>query len=549
MRGMVGVGISTRRRAVTVLTGVLVAATQAVPVAAVPSDAVRLEMASDTGDYVGQGQTRVFTADDGTFTVTPVAIRQGVRVRFAGAVSWDLTFIAPDGEDLVPGPYGGATRYPFQSPTGPGLSVSGEGRGCNTLIGRFDVLDIAFGPSGEVTRFAATFEQHCEGASPALRGTMLYRTEAPFDGPLDADGDAVPDTVDNCDGAPNPDQADRDRDRAGDACDPSFENVHLTFDSDPGDWIGQGVDATWYRTEGTFTISGDPGTVTVIFDGGPTSWQVVFDAPDGGSLAPGLYDLATRYPFNASGEPGLAVSGSGRGCNTLSGWFLIRQIEWKPDGTPSRLAADFHQRCDSATAALRGSVHVNSRLIVADAGPDRSVEASGPTTSVALDTSGSSGPPGSSFTYRWTGGFAGGSASGPNPVVTFSGTGAFPVELEVSDGTSTDLDVVVVTLIDHTPPAASAVMDVLRNLRPRGYLAAVRASCDDLVDPAPSLGADINGVTVADGQRVTLKPASSYSSSVSKKGDVTIFGPDATLTVACADSAGNVDSAGAFLDL
>src|SRR5204863_480446 len=38
--------------------------------------------------------------------------------------------------------------------------------------------------------------------------------------PLDADGDGIPDAHDNCDSVANADQADRDNDGHGDACDP-----------------------------------------------------------------------------------------------------------------------------------------------------------------------------------------------------------------------------------------------------------------------------------------------------------------------------------------
>jgi len=80
---------------------------------------------------------------------------------------------APDGQQLLPGVYEGATYWPFQAPLTPGLDFSGGGRGCNTLTGRFEVLlEAVYALFGYVERFHAIFEQHCEAASPALFGEI-----------------------------------------------------------------------------------------------------------------------------------------------------------------------------------------------------------------------------------------------------------------------------------------------------------------------------------------------------------------------------------------
>lgn len=75
--------------------------------------------------------------------------------------------------DLGPGVYEMAQRYPFQQPDHPGLSISGDGRGCNTLTGRFQIHELVRDASGLV-RSLATFEQHCEGGANALRGCIRY---------------------------------------------------------------------------------------------------------------------------------------------------------------------------------------------------------------------------------------------------------------------------------------------------------------------------------------------------------------------------------------
>lgn len=434
------------------------------PAAAADSDTVRLTLDSENGDYIGQGLDHLYTPAEGSFSVSSSSGGRVVSVRFTGTATsawWNLQFKAPEGEVLTRGPYEGATRAAFASPTRPGLDVSGSGRGCNTLEGRFDVTEISF-TNGSVTHLAAAFEQRCDGSSASLRGEILWYADAPFDPPLDSDGDTVPDTVDNCDVTANPDQGNADRDRLGDACDPRFDDTSLTFDSEAGDWVGQGVTETWYLEDGTFTASGTPGTVTVAFNGGPTNWTLAFDAPTGTTLAPGEYAGVTRHPFNGDG-PGLSVSGSGRGCNTLTGSFTIREIVWAGSGTLERFSADFVQYCDSSPGALRGVVRVNAA--------------------------------------------------------------------------------------DTTAPVATAALVPDGRFTSRGGKVRVVASCADSVDPSPTLAADINGVRVVDGQWVKLAPAKAYSSTTSRKGELTISGPDATLTVTCTDDSRNASTASAHIDL
>src|SRR5581483_1524619 len=56
----------------------------------------------------------------------------------------------------------------------PGLDISGDGRGSNTVTGNFTVLGAVYDATPKPISFAANFEQHSEGATPALRGTILY---------------------------------------------------------------------------------------------------------------------------------------------------------------------------------------------------------------------------------------------------------------------------------------------------------------------------------------------------------------------------------------
>ena len=134
---------------------------------------------SQPGDPIGGGRKFTLTPMDGSIA----AIRNfsnGIRIDFNGSTFWYLNFAAPGQAAITPGLYEGATRWPFQSPTGPGLDVSGDGRGCNRLTGRFVVLEAVYDAVGGVERFAADYEQHCEGGQPALFGSVRFRSAVPL---------------------------------------------------------------------------------------------------------------------------------------------------------------------------------------------------------------------------------------------------------------------------------------------------------------------------------------------------------------------------------
>jgi hypothetical protein len=147
----------------------------------IPATSGFLTMTSDPGDYVGQGTSYSYRVPTTSFSV-----QNGgnlVRVDTSGpggpADFWNLAFQAPAGQQLTAGTTYQAQRWPFQPSNLAGLEVFGQGRGCNTLTGSFTVLDATYGPFEYLESFHATFEQHCEGASAALRGEIEVGTPAP----------------------------------------------------------------------------------------------------------------------------------------------------------------------------------------------------------------------------------------------------------------------------------------------------------------------------------------------------------------------------------
>jgi hypothetical protein len=76
---------------------------------------------------------------------------------------WDLELESANGIPLAPGLYSGATRWPFNAPTEPGMWLSGNHRGDNIITGFFRVNDVEFGSGTTVTRFSVDFRQYDEG--------------------------------------------------------------------------------------------------------------------------------------------------------------------------------------------------------------------------------------------------------------------------------------------------------------------------------------------------------------------------------------------------
>jgi hypothetical protein len=305
---------------------------------------------SQRGDYIGAGQSATFTTVSASVDGT-----NGVSFIAGG---YNYYFTAPQGQTLVAGAYEGATRWPFNDPGEPGLSVFGNGRGCNTLTGRFVVHEIVRGPGGTLSSAAIDFEQHCEGGIAALFGFVRFNSEV---GVGDADADGVLDLQDNCPEVPNADQADLDGDGLGNVCDPIQGATFVYLASDAGDYIGQGRTYLFTHEQGgPITVNGSVNGV-VSFSAGGFSYS--FQAPLGRRLEVGVYEGATRWPFNQLSEPGLSVSGNGRGCNQLTGRFEILEAVYAPGGGVEHFAVDFEQHCEGGAQALYGVIRFNSEVI------------------------------------------------------------------------------------------------------------------------------------------------------------------------------------------
>ncbi len=101
------------------------------------------------------------------------------------------------------------------------------------------------------------------------------------------------------------------------------------------------------------TVSGSGAHVTVNVGG----WMADFQGMNTlAQLQPGYYGNLQRYPFNNPVRGGLNWSGNGRGCNTLTGWFVVDSATYV-QGNLTALDLRFEQHCEGGAAALHGKVH------------------------------------------------------------------------------------------------------------------------------------------------------------------------------------------------
>jgi hypothetical protein len=370
------------------------------------------------GEWVGGGVQRVYTPANGQIAVSGSTSDLSVSVS-GGAFgdAYSLEFAAPPGQTLVPGVYDKAQRAPFREAGRPGIDISGDGRGCNTVSGRFEVKDFAVTPAGYLQRLWIVYEHHCEGGTPALFGEVRLGVTGAggpvADAPsllrwplldLGGGGTAVPVTVmatgpatigsvsiAGAHPADFPKRLDECSGRtlaAGGVCEvwlrfvptvagtrtarvriPVGDVTHdvelqgfayggrtrVIMRSDPGDYIGQGQTWSYTPQNASIAVGGSRQRASFGIDGDNGDWWYGdFVAGGGDILVPGDTYQATRYPFNGTG-PGMSVDGEGRGCNELTGTFTVTDARFEPDGRMRAVGIDFEQHCEGMTPALRGT--------------------------------------------------------------------------------------------------------------------------------------------------------------------------------------------------
>jgi hypothetical protein len=143
------------------------------PSATRPADG--FSFTSEPRDFIAQGQSESFGSSSAEFVVSRSSDQSIAVMIQTDSQSWTVELAAPQGKALAVGSYPNAQRAGLATGSAPGLSVSGDGRGCNAVFGSFAVTQVVFDQDGRLWALQATFVQHCESVSaPALRGSISY---------------------------------------------------------------------------------------------------------------------------------------------------------------------------------------------------------------------------------------------------------------------------------------------------------------------------------------------------------------------------------------
>lgn len=286
---------------------------------------------SDAGDYVGDGQSWSYDQTNSTIAVSMVD--GSTTIRIAGDEDWNA-WIQPVGgrSRLEPGEYTEIPRYPSFDPAKRGFYWSRPGRFCSSA--RSDLLiDSVRYDDDVLVALDLSFEQHCNGAAPALRGTVHWRA---------GDETRPPGPV-------TPIPSDLWQPASG-ATPATGDYVYL--ESDAGDYIGAGK--TYLYTAANATIALE------LFTGGTSitvgDWVGRFMAMTPLTrLQLGYYPDAGRLWADNPARGRLSWHGEGRGCSELTGWFAVDRVTYSGNSLTA-LELRFEQHCEGLTPALRGKI-------------------------------------------------------------------------------------------------------------------------------------------------------------------------------------------------
>lgn len=134
-----------------------------------------LHLASEPGDYIGQGGTYDFGPPTDRIDASGTPAYLSFSVLPGGAApDWAAGFFAPQGQALRAGVTYNDTVVYDPRPTDAGMAMSGDSRACNTGVGSFTIDTVAFDPNGALRTARVRWTFRCDPGDPAIRGVWEF---------------------------------------------------------------------------------------------------------------------------------------------------------------------------------------------------------------------------------------------------------------------------------------------------------------------------------------------------------------------------------------
>lgn len=301
--------------------------------AELPANGSYIYLESDPGDFIGVGLTYLYTQANSVIELRESRPGEVVFI-VEGFERWRGGFEPMANTALTAGFWPEVLNYPFEQP---GISWSGEGRGCNSENGWLLIDQVAY-EAGEISALDLRFEQHCGEDVPALRGAIHWRADDPTRPP----GPVYPPPDDLWRADPGIVPA------SGNYVIRAWADEHVIY-AEPDHTIGVGVYSNATIGSAIVTIAGPDIFIPL---GNDFEGMVGF-----AKLSPGYYPDARRYPFHNPARGGFNWLTDGSDCD-FEGWFAIDHVVY--DGNViDELDLRFERFCTntSGNTPSHGQIH------------------------------------------------------------------------------------------------------------------------------------------------------------------------------------------------
>lgn len=126
-----------------------------------------------SGEYVTGGRPFRFVSPPSVFLINELSPRRiALEIDDGPGAPWLVSFDAGDGGRFSVRDYPNAQRFDMGNSAHPGIEISGNGHGCNSVAGSFTVTGAEYAASGALSRVKMNFTQLCDDVRIPLTGSL-----------------------------------------------------------------------------------------------------------------------------------------------------------------------------------------------------------------------------------------------------------------------------------------------------------------------------------------------------------------------------------------